>query len=125
MIDVYDLHELIKYCQKKELNHEKMKLIEWKYLTSIHDDSDIRPLNLFWELQLNPDFFIEVLSLAFKEEGDKAEKVLSETEKNNSINAYNLLHKWKTLPGLKDNILEEEYLKKWVTEVQEKAENVN
>lgn len=125
LIDVYDLHELIKYCQKKELNHEKMILIEWKYLTSIHDDSDIRPLNLYNELQTNPDFFIEVLSLAFKEEGDKAEKVLSETEKNNSINAYNLLHKWKTLPGLKDNILEEEYLKKWVTEVQEKAENVN
>ena len=125
LIDVYDLHELIKYCQKKELNHEKMILIEWKYLTSIHDDSDIRPLNLYNELQTNPDFFIEVLSLAFKEEGDKAEKVLSETEKNNSINAYNLLHKWKILPGLKDNILEEEYLKKWVTEVQEKAENVN
>lgn len=125
LIDVYDLHELIKYCQKKELNHEKMILIEWKYLTSIHDDSDIRPLNLYNELQTNPDFFIEVLSLAFKEEGDKAEKVLSETEKNNSINAYNLLHKWKILPGLKDNILEEEYLKKWVTEIQEKAENVN
>ncbi len=125
LIDVYDLHELIKYCQKQELNHEKMILIEWKYLSFIHDDSDIRPLNLYNELQTNPDFFIEVLSLAFKEEGDKAEKVLSETEKNNSINAYNLLHKWKTLPGLKDNILEEEYLKKWVTEVQEKAENVN
>lgn len=124
LIDVYDLHELIKYCQKQELNHEKMILIEWKYLTSIHDDSDIRPVNLYSELQSNPDFFIEVLSLAFKEEGDESEKVLSENERANSLNAYNLLHKWKTVPGLKNRNMNEDYFKNWIIEVQKKAENV-
>lgn len=124
LIDVYDLHELIKYCQKQELNHEKMILIEWKYLSSIHDDRDIRPINLYSELQSNPDFFIELLSLAFKEEGGESEKVLSENEKANSVNAYNLLHKWKSIPGLMDSTLDEDYVKEWIIEVQKKAENV-
>ena len=124
LIDVYDLHELIKYCQKQELDHEKMILIEWKYLTSIHDDGDIRPVNLYKELQTNPDFFIEILSFAFKEEGDENEKVLTEQERANSLSAYNLLHKWKIIPGLENGNLNDDFLKKWITEVQEKATNI-
>lgn len=124
LIDVYDLHELIKYCQKKELNHEKMILIEWKYLTSIHDDRDIKPVNLFCELQLNPDFFIEILSLAFKEDGDISEKNLSEKEKANALSAYNLLHKWKVVPGLMNEKIDEDYFKNWIKEVQSKADKV-
>ena len=124
LIDVYDLHELIKYCQKQELDHEKMILIEWKYLTSIHDNGDIRPVNLYKELQTNPDFFIEILSFAFKEEGDENEKVLTEQERANSLSAYNLLHKWKIIPGLENGNLNDDFLKKWITEVQKKATNV-
>ena len=124
LIDVYDLHELIKYCQKQKLNHEKMILIEWKYLTSIHDDRDIKPVNLFCELQLNPDFFIEILSLAFKEDGDISEKNLSEKEKANALSAYNLLHKWKVVPGLMNEKIDEDYFKNWIKEVQSKADKV-
>lgn len=124
LIDVYDLHELIKYCQNQKLNHEKMILIEWKYLTSIHDDGDIKPVNLFSELQANPEFFIEILSFAFREEGDESEKNLSETEEANALSAYNLLHKWKVVPGFTNNKMDEDFLKKWITEVQKKANNV-
>lgn len=124
LIDVYDLHELIKYCQKQKLNHEKMILIEWKYLTSIHDDRDIKPVNLFCELQLNPDFFIKILSLAFKEDGDISEKNLSEKEKANALSAYNLLHKWKIVPGLMNEKIDEDYFKNWIKEVQSKADKV-
>lgn len=124
LIDVYDLHELIKYCQNQKLNHEKMILIEWKYLTSIHGDSDIKPVNLFSELQVNPDFFIEILSLAFKEEGDESKRILSEIDESNALSAYNLLHKWRVVPGFTNNKMDEDFLKKWITEVQKKADNV-
>lgn len=124
LIDVYNLIEIIKYCQEKKLDHDKMKFVEWKYLTLIHDASDVEPINLYTELQANPDFFIEVLSLAYKEEGDNREIILSENEKANSLNAYNLLHKWNTIPGFMSSTLDEDYLKKWIIEVQEKAEKV-
>ena len=124
LIDVYDLHELIKYCQKQNLDHEKMILIEWKYLTSIHDDNDIKPVNLFSELQTNPDFFIEILSLAFKEEGDESKRSLSEIEEAKALSAYNLLHKWKVVPGFMNEKLDEDYLKKWIMGVQSKADKV-
>lgn len=124
LIDVYDLHELIKYCQKQNLDHEKMIVIEWKYLTSIHDDSDIKPVNLFSELQLNPNFFIEILSLAFKEEGDINEKNLSEKEKANALSANNILHKWKVVPGFMNEKMDEDYFKNWIKEVQSKADKV-
>ena len=124
LIDVYDLHELIKYCQNQKLDHEKMILIEWKYLTSIHDDSDIKPVNLFSELQVNPDFFIEILSLAFKEEGNESKRILSEIDESNALSAYNLLHKWRVVPGFTNNKKDEDFLKKWITEVQKKADNV-
>ena len=49
---------------------------------------------------------------------------MTEQERANSLSAYNLLHKWKIIPGLENGTLNDDFLKKWITEVQKKATNV-
>jgi hypothetical protein len=74
--------------------------VEWAYLPLFDYYHSARPKSLERRLATEPEFFCEVIAVAFRsnKEADK-QRQLSEAEQNLAGNAYRLLHGWQTAPG--------------------------
>jgi len=73
------------------------------------------------KLANDPEFFCEVLKLVFRSrKEDKPEIELTNEFKGIATNAWHLLHKWKTLPGMqKDGTVNEANLLDWLQGVKQ------
>lgn len=73
--------------------------IEWKYLNIMDGDGEHTPKYLYRKLSTKPDFFMEVLSIAFKARNEE-KRNLTEQEKILASHCHKLLFSWKLVPGL-------------------------
>ena len=92
--------------------------LEWAFLPII-DDYGKKSFPVFLEREManNPTFFIKVLNTAFLPKTRKLEQ--EENDDPNtaklSLNAYRLISKWKTIPGLDSkNNIDADILNSWV-----------
>lgn len=125
----FEIGEIFEEIDKRD-DLEKALLIhlEWLYLPILGSSGIKRnPKNLEDELAENPEFFIEVLKCVYIPEDrnliDKEKGNINEsTFANIAKQAYYLLNSWKKVPGLDDNnILDEERLINWISDVRKLA----
>lgn len=97
--------ELIKYLQSDPLvNKDDLFKVEWAYLQLLDADMGVEPKVLESRLASDPDFFCEVIRYVYRSKNeDEARKELSEELKNIAMNAWTLLHNWRTPPGMQEN----------------------
>ncbi|TMO70697.1 hypothetical protein [Pseudoalteromonas aurantia] len=101
-IDVYHLSEIVKFLQKSDnVSSDDLVKIEWAYLPLINRKSndDIYPQQLENKLASEPEFFCEMIQLAFRSSNQEEIPELNESQKNIANNAYDLLDSWNTIPG--------------------------
>ena len=105
-LDVYEVRELIQYVQEcDQVSDDDRFRIEWAYLPLISSkrSDDGSPKYLERRLASDPEFFCEIVGLAYKSDKGDESVELSEAQKNIAKNAYELLDGWKVIPGtLKD-----------------------
>ena len=65
-----------------------------------------------------PKAFVELLTLAFRAEGDDADKSRTAEEVDRASGAYDLLERWDSVPGMSATAIDISLLKKWIEEVR-------
>lgn len=98
-VDAYKLGELIGRLQNECDDEETIVEIEWKYLNILDGDGEHTPKYLYRKLSTKPEFFMEILSVAFKARNEE-KRNLTEQEKILASHCHKLLFSWKLVPGL-------------------------
>ena len=105
-IDSYEIGEIIEYLQScDQVEDDDRFRIEWAYLPLISQkrNATSSPRYLEGRLASDPDFFCEIVRLAYKSDKDDLDLELSDSQKNIARNACELLDEWKVIPGTLDD----------------------
>lgn len=111
----HHLAELMADLSSSELEGERIAQLEWRLLPLL-TSGQYQPRQLHQHLAGHPDFFAELISLAFVAEGEEPDE-LEDVEAARARNAHELLRSWSSLPGTADDgSVRSEELWEWVTE---------
>lgn len=121
-MDSYQIVELIEHLQKDtSVSQDDLFNVEWAYLPLLDRNQEAAPKLLESRLAGDPEFFCEVIRLVYRSK--KAEAVDEEpSERNKAIatNAWRLLDKWQTPPGVQaDGIFDSAHFTAWLQRVKE------
>jgi hypothetical protein len=114
----FEVLEVIKALQQDpDVNADRLSIIEWAYLPVLDEHSGVRPIVLERRLANDPEFYAEIIRLAFKssneEEAPKRSPELA-------ANGYRLLTQWALPPGSKsDGSFDGGQLATWLAKVAE------
>ena len=116
-IDVHRITELIKALQESpDTAPEDLCKIEWAYLSLPDQPNSASPKLLENRLASDPDFFCEVLRLAYPSKKERQSKE-APTERDRA-NASKLLFVWRTPPGTIDGEFIPEQFTRWLEQVK-------
>ncbi len=120
-IDSYRVVEIIKALQKNAVtDQDKLFHIEWAYVTLFDWDSDGSPVTLENRLASDPSFFCERIQLIYRSEGEESNENPSPQQRNIATKAYNLLSRWKIVPGTQaDGEFKSDTFKRWLSSIEE------
>jgi hypothetical protein len=120
----YILGELLDQLSKSEgIEDEKIAYLEWNLLPVL-GRHERRPKVLYKFLAKDPGFFVEVVSYAFRAEGEEPHEI-SEADRFRATRAYELLQSWRIVPGyMDDGNLDAEKLFEWVHIAREKLGSI-
>ena len=117
---IYSVLHVISALQKRDnLSVEELALLEYQYLPIL--DHQGEPVALVQLLKKSPQFFIHVVCDVFRPASQKEREDVSEDERTRARFGYQILQSMRTLPGLKDNILDADALRAWVAEARDLA----
>jgi hypothetical protein len=122
VLSSYDVEHLMQILRNSsDVTEDTISELEWALLPMM--DSDPTSSTLQRRLARSPEFFMEVLSLVYRREGEDAEEA-TEAQQRIATNAWQLLHEWRVVPGSSVDALEvnEEFLAAWVKKSQELAD---
>lgn len=121
-MDAYDIVELIKMLQENpEVSPNDIFRVEWAYLPLLDGHHGATPKVLENRLANEPEFFCELIHLIYRPKNSKnVTNNLSEKTKAIAANAYRLLRKWRTVPGMQeDGSLNDTHFSTWIHKVKE------
>ena len=121
-MDTYHIIEIIKALQDdSDTDPEDIFLVEWAYLPLLDSDHSVSPKLLENRLASDPAFFCEVIRFIYRSnKEDKSDKEPSEQDKSIAINAWRLLHEWRTPPGMQhDGVFSQEQFTQWLEQTKE------
>ncbi len=126
--DVYqEILTAIKFLQDSDvLEPGQIQSLEWGFLGM--SGTDYRPRYLSKHVTENPDFFVQLVSWAFKRKDGQSEThegKSKEQAQNLAQKAYRLLKSVDVIPGEKGGSMDESVLQQWVDTVREKLANVS
>ena len=116
-MDVYYIVEIIKALQDDpNADPGELARVEWGYLPLLERDARSSPKTLENRLASDPGFFCEVVRHVYRSKKPaRSEKKHTEQEKAVAQNAYQLLRRWRTPPGMQpDGSFSGEHLMRWL-----------
>jgi len=120
-MDTYHVLEIIKLLQDDSTISDDDRLrIEWAYLPLLDGEQGARPEFIENRLATNPNFFCEIIRLAYRSKNiSEKPQEISEERKTIAVNAWELLHRWNTPPGLQDGgIFDNKKFTTWLEETK-------
>lgn len=118
--DVYPITEIIKALQDSpDTDPEDLLRVEWAYLSLPDQPNSASPKFLENRLASDPDFFCEVLRLAYLSKKEAQSKE-APTEQDRA-NASKLLFVWRTPPGTIDGEFIPDQFTEWLKRVKERC----
>jgi hypothetical protein len=101
------------------IDESRIAYLEWN-LFPVLRRHERQPIVLQRALANDPKFFVEVVSYAFRSEGEEPQEI-SEEVRYRATRAYELLQSWRIVPGLKeDGNIDPQALSEWVYSAREK-----
>ena len=123
-MDAHETVEIIKALQNDPATSpEELLRVEWEYLPWLDRNSDASPKLLERRMATEPEFFCDVVRLAFgSQEEDTSPDEPTKGNKAIATNAYHLLREWQFPPGYRaDGTFDGEGLSLWLTAVKEEC----
>jgi hypothetical protein len=112
MPDSYAICEVIKAVQADpRADRDKLSAVEWRYLQVLDGYSGAAPVTLWNQLSSNAEFAISAIRTVYKSK--KPDWKAPEAPDALIENAWSLLHRWKTIPGLKDGQFDAQVFLAW------------
>ena len=111
---------LDKLAHDRSVTEDQIARLEWSYLKLL-EHSNRPPTALPKLLATSPDFFVQVLSTAYRGENEKG---LDENDEDYEVKksmagqAWSLLHNWAHVPGLVDGKVDGTALEAWVRDAR-------
>lgn len=96
--------------------------LEYAYLPLLRQESE--PLTVFGILASNPEMFVDVLSQVFRGKNASPDQVITAEMKAKANISYDLLSRFKTVPGMLEGRVHVEVLTEWVGKVRTLASQV-
>lgn len=119
----YSVGELLDRLHESGFDQATLAGLEWAFLPVL-ERFDRRPKALDKLLSDSPDFFIEVLSLVYRAEGEESVD-LSDEDQHRARMAFRLMHDWRRIPGQQDDgTVDSDQLREWITATVERLEEV-
>jgi hypothetical protein len=95
------------------IDESRIAQLEWIFLP-ILGSFERQPEILHRELARSPEFFVELVGLCFRPEGEEPREI-TDDDRARGRHAYNLLQSWRTIPGTDDNgNVNYQVFKEWV-----------
>jgi hypothetical protein len=120
-MDRYHIVELIKFLQSEpSAAQEDLFRVEWAYLPLLDRHSEAAPKLLESRLASDSEFFCELISLIYRsKKEDQSLQEPSEELRTIATNAWQLLHEWKTPPGIQqDETFSAKHFNEWLQHVK-------
>jgi hypothetical protein len=117
----HEIGELLDFLEKSgEIADAQLAHLEWFFLPLLGFHG--RPPRILHNaLAEDPQFFVEVLKLMYRAEGQEPQEI-TEDQKVRGRLAFDLLYRWHVPPGLnKDGSVAPDKLRSWVTKARELA----
>jgi hypothetical protein len=121
-MDTHEVIELIKMLQENpEVSPDDIFRVEWAYLPLLDGHRITTPKVLENRLASDPEFFCELIRLIYRSKNSSdITNNLSEKTKAIAKNAYQLLRKWRTVPGMQENnSFNDIHFSTWIHKVKE------
>jgi hypothetical protein len=122
----HDLRTLFSHLEAHEqaVGWERVARLEWGYLGALGYGAHVPTLNRL--LATDPGFFVQVMTVVFREKSADAETETSPERQRMATNGYRLLSVWTTLPGVgEDGKFDGAALRTWVSEALTQLEEVD
>lgn len=124
--DGYNVYQLLEVIdERNDVDIKILIRLEWLYLNVLTSYGTNRtPKLLHEELSKSPDFFMEVVKWVYtrKDKAEEQKDDLSQDQiETRAKQAYDLIHSWTKIPGMKDKEIDGVFLKDWVNKVRELA----
>lgn len=125
-IGPYELTTVIKALQDDpQCDEKELARVEWVYLRFLNEHSEVSPKTLERWLASDPERFCEAIRLVFRSENEMSDDTnVSDEETAHAVQAYRLLHEWRTPPGLAaTGEFSAEAFRQWMQAVERSAED--
>lgn len=123
-LDSYEVEQIVVKLQSdSSLDQGRLGSLEWNLLPALRGEGG-QPRTLLRELSNNSGLFVELLTTLYrpKNRDKSADTPPSEKERFMAERARELLHEWKTVPGLRaDGTVDPAALTAWVKQARERA----
>lgn len=123
--DAHQMNEIIRVLQDDvRTDPEDLARVEWAYLPVLDGLHGAFPKVLERRLAEYPEFFCAAIRLVFRSKNESAAgEPPTDTAKRMGTNAYGLLNRWRTPPGLRrDGGYDGEALTAWLSSVRRECE---
>jgi hypothetical protein len=121
-MDAYHIVKLIKALQENpEAAPDDLFRVEWAYLPLLDGHRGATPKVLENRLASDPEFFCELIQLIYRSKNSNV-TTNNSSQKTKAIatNAYRLLRKWRTVPGMQeDGSFNDTHFLTWIHKVKE------
>jgi hypothetical protein len=120
----HDVAELFAMLDDADFDAEELAGLEWVFL-EVLEHSEYRPKHITKRLATDPNFFVEVVKLVFREEVPDEQQGAEEAEPTEeqvryARQGYHLLMNWRHCPGVsEDGSLHEGHLASWTATARE------
>src|SRR5258708_5831481 len=119
----YYVGELLRWLGTQNVDKVRLGRLELAYLPVLGPGQGGTPHALHETLASSPEFFVDLLSSAYRKD-DREATALAEQEERRAQRAYEVLNEWRTLPGRDERGLDADALKRWIERARELAASV-
>lgn len=121
MLRFYLAKSLDELRGRKDVDATAVAMLEYAFFPLIHRES--KELTLFGLMSREPALFVEFLSKMYRRKDAPQVEEISDEARNEAKAAFKVLHEFKELPGFDGEVVDEEALLNWASEVKVRSQN--
>ena len=113
----YYISKIIDVLDKSEkIEEDKIIMLEWQFLPFLeHSERGLKSLNNY--ISKKPDFFTEIICLLYRSKNDEDDQIIEDEQMKIKWDlAYKLIDYWNIIPGIQDNLIDNQRLLDWINE---------
>jgi len=112
----YALGALLDVATQHSSDREKLARYEFMFIRFLEHTR--KPSALYMTLEQDPSTFVELASLAYRPDDPSAASEPDARTQAGAQLAWTALHKWSSLPGHVDGVVDDDHLRSWVSEAR-------